>query len=181
MKNLSLLQKSGISQTVKQQKVNTSKTILLSLKSAYWNSYQTKPVKVKEKGKYIYELLNVSIQGVKRLFSLAYVVAAGAENDERGIKDNKKYFLPRGEIKNYNLLIDERNFHNQPINDLIKQYDEVRKVSTGQGDYYTTGCLLDYAYFKDNYKLIAIDLKEWFGKKSFFNNGKTEISGHQLF
>ena len=64
---------------------------------------------------------------------------------------------------------------------MIKQYDEVRKVSTGQGDYYTTGCLLDYAYFKDNYKLIAIDLKEWFGKKSFFNNGKTEISEHQLF
>ena len=64
-------------------------------------------------------------------------------------------------------MIDERNFHDQPINDLIKQYDEVRKVSTGQGDYYTTGCLLDYAYFKDNYKLIAIDLKEWFGKNHF--------------
>ena len=136
-------------------------------KSAYWNSYQTKPVKVKEKGKYMYELLNVSIQGVKRLFFLAYVVAAGAKNDEGAIKHNKKYFLPRGEIKNYNVLIDERNFHDQPINDLIKQYDEVRKVSTGQGDYYTTGCLLDYAYFKDNYKLIAIDLKEWFGKNHF--------------
>ena len=64
-----------------------------------------------------------------------------------GIKDNKKYFLPRGEIKNYNVLIDRRNFYDQSINDLIKQYDEVRKVSTGQGDDNTTGCLLDYAYF----------------------------------
>ena len=45
-----------------------------------------------------------------------------------------------------------------PINVLIKQYDEVRNVSTGQGDDSTTGCLLDYAYFKDNYRLIAIDL-----------------------
>ena len=42
-----------------------------------------------------------SFQGIRRLFVLAYVVAAGAANDEAGIKDNKKYFLPRGEIKNY--------------------------------------------------------------------------------
>ena len=113
-----------------------------------------------KKGKILYELLNASFQGVRRLFVLAYVVAAGAANDEAGIKDNKKYFLPRGEIKNYNVLIDGRNFYDQPIKDLIKQYDEVRKVSTRQDDDYTTGCLLDYAYFKDNYKLIAADLSK---------------------
>ena len=39
-------------------------------------------------------------------------------------------------------------------------YDEMRKVSTGYGDDYTTGCLLDYAYFKDNYKLTAVDLSK---------------------
>ena len=55
-------------------------------------------------------------------------------------------------------MIDERNFYDQPINDLIKQHDEVRKVSTGQDDDYTTGCLLDHAYFKDNYRLIAVRL-----------------------
>ena len=43
---------------------------------------------------------------------------------------------------------------------MIKQYDEVRKVSTGYGDDYTTGCLLDYAYFKDNYRLTAVDLSK---------------------
>ena len=57
-------------------------------------------------------------------------------------------------------MIDGRNVYDQPINGLIKQYDEVRKVSTGYGDDYTTGCLLDYAYFKDNYKLIAVDLSK---------------------
>ena len=46
------------------------------------------------------------------------------------------------------------------LNDIIKQYDEVRKVSVGYGDDYTTGCLLDYAYFKDNYRLIAVDLSK---------------------
>ena len=115
-----------------------------------------------EQGKNIYELLNASFQGVKRLFVLAYFIAAPANNnhadDTAGIKNNKKYFLPRGEIKNYNVLIDGRNFYDQPINDIIKQYDEIRKVSTGYGDDYTTGCLLDYAYFKDNYRLIAVDL-----------------------
>ena len=119
-----------------------------------------KPAIVIEKGTNKYELLNASFQGVRRLLVLAYVVAAGAANDEAGIKDNKKYFLPRGEIKNYNVLIDGRNFYDQPINDLIKQYHEVRKVSTGYGDDYTTGCLLDYAYFKDNYRLIAVDLSK---------------------
>ena len=57
-------------------------------------------------------------------------------------------------------MIDGRNFCDQPINDLIKQYDEIRKVSTGYGDDYATGCLLDYAYFKNTYKLIAVDLRK---------------------
>ena len=57
-------------------------------------------------------------------------------------------------------MIDGRNFYDQPINDTIKQYDEVRKVSTGYGDDYTAGCLLDYAYFKDNYRLIAVDFSK---------------------
>ena len=57
-------------------------------------------------------------------------------------------------------MIDGRIFYDQPINDLIKQYDEVQKVSTGQGDDYTTGCLLDYAYFKNKYRLIAVDISK---------------------
>ena len=96
-------------------------------RSVYWNSYETKPAKVIEKGKNIYELLNASFQGVKRLFVLAYFIAGGG-NDEAGIKSNKKYFLPREEIKNCDVLIGGRNFYEQPINDIIKQYDEVRKV-----------------------------------------------------
>ena len=91
------------------------------------------------------------------MFVLDYVINAGAANNEVGIKDNKKYFLPRRKIENYNVLTDGKNFYHQPINDFIKQYDEVRKVSTGQRDGYTTGCLLDYAYFKDNYTIIAVD------------------------
>ena len=50
-------------------------------------------------------------------------------------------------------MIDGRNVYDQPINDLIKQYDDVRKVSKGYGDNYITGSLLYYVYFKDKYRL----------------------------
>ena len=71
-----------------------------------------------------------------------------------------KYFLPRVDITNYNVLINGRNIYDQPINDLVKQYDEIRKTATGQGDNCITGCLLAYQYFKDHYQLIAVDLSK---------------------
>ena len=55
-------------------------------------------------------------------------------------------------------MIDDRNFFDQPINRMNKTYENIRKIATGKGDDYTTGCLLDYPYFKENYKMIAIDL-----------------------
>ena len=55
-------------------------------------------------------------------------------------------------------MIDGKNFFDEPINSMIKTYENIRKIATGQGDDYTTGCLLDYSYFKENYKMIAIDL-----------------------
>ena len=73
----------------------------------------------------------------------------------------KKYFLARVKIENYNIKIDGRNFYDQPINDSIKQNDEVKKVSAGQGDDYTAGCLLEFAYFETNDdRLIAADLSK---------------------
>ena len=79
----------------------------------------------------------------------------------RVIKDSyRKYFAPRVDITSYNVLIDGRNFYDQPINDSIRKYDEIRKIATGKGDNYATGCLLDYDYFKTNYQLIAVDLSK---------------------
>ena len=61
-------------------------------------------------------------------------------------------------MKDYNILIDGKNFFDQPINSELKTYENIRKIATGQADDYTTGCLLDYSYFNDCYKMIAIDL-----------------------
>ena len=57
-------------------------------------------------------------------------------------------------------MIDGRNFFDQPVkNDLIT-VDNIWKITTGQGDNYTTGCLLGYNYFNNYYKMIAIDLSK---------------------
>ena len=102
----------------------------------YWNKHKLIPNKTHDANGYIIELLDSSYQGFKRLFVLAY-------DNANGIKPNshKRYFLPRFKIKYYNIEIDGRNFYDQRINDSVKQNDEVRKVLTGQGDDYTTGCL----------------------------------------
>ena len=57
-------------------------------------------------------------------------------------------------------MIDSESFSDQPINNDNKTYKNIRKIATGQGDDYTTGCLLDYVYFKKYYKMIAIDLSK---------------------
>ena len=51
-------------------------------------------------------------------------------------------------------MIDGKNVFDQPINSMIKTYENIRKIATGQGDDYITGCLLDYSYFKDHYKMM---------------------------
>ena len=129
----------------------------------YWNEYKVTPNKTVELAafndvKYKRELLDSSCQGVKRLFALAYNNTAG--NNQVSVDSYKKYFLPRVKIGNYNIEIDGRNFYDQPINDSIKQYDGIRKISTGQGDDYTTACLLDFAYFENNCRLLAADLSK---------------------
>ena len=55
-------------------------------------------------------------------------------------------------------MVDGRNLFDQPINSMSKTYENIRKITIGKGDDYTTGCLLDYPCFKENYKMIAIDL-----------------------
>ena len=70
----------------------------------------------------------------------------------------QKYYIPKGIIKNYNMIINGKNFHDQAIDSDIKRYEEIRKLATGQDELYTTGCLLEYNHIKNHYRLIAVDL-----------------------
>ena len=114
-----------------------------------WNKYLSKPELLAQNPN-LNHLIEPSFQGVNRLFVLAF------ENDD----DDDEYYLPTVEIKDYNIVINGENFFDQPIKNNKKTYDNIRKTATGQGDDYTTGCLLDYPYFKDTYKMIAVDLRE---------------------
>ena len=83
----------------------------------------------------------------KEYFALSF-------KDDDGRESCEQYYLPTVEIKDYNIMIDK------PIKNDLKTYDNIRKIATGQGDDYTTGCLLDYPYFKTYYNLIEIDLSK---------------------
>ena len=124
----------------------------------------------------IRETINSSCQRINRLFVLLYEDGANWVTAD----SHRRYFLPRVEIKNYNIEIDRRNFYGQPISNqetshLIKQYDELREVSTGQGNDYTTVCLLDFAYFKKTLQVNCC----WFKQtKSFRHRFKSNSTDH---
>ena len=129
-------------------------------RSVYWNEYKSKIETKEADANNIKRFpLDASFDGVNRLFVLAFDnTNNGNTKVER--ESHRKYFFPRVDVTNYNVLIDSRNFYDQPVNDQFKNYDEIRKIATGKGDDYTTGCLLDYQYFKDYYQLIAVDLSK---------------------
>ena len=68
----------------------------------------------------------------------------------------RKYYLPIL----FNVVIDERNFYENPIESDIEKYRELKKVMIGKGEDCTTGSSLDYNYFDKHYKLVAVDLSK---------------------
>ena len=117
-----------------------------------WNKYLSK-LELLAQNPNLNHLVEPSSQGVNRLFVLAF------EGDNNRTAHNS-YYLPTVEIKDYNIMINGENFFDQPIKNNKVTYDNIRKIATGQGDDYTTGCLLDYPYFADTYKMIAADLSK---------------------
>ena len=141
--------------------VNLAKQLNEGFKrSVNWNEYKSK-IKTREADANNLKRfpLDASFQGVNKLFVLAFENANNGDNKVE--RDSlRKYFLPRVDITNYNVLIDGRNYFDQPINDQIKKYAGIREIAARKGDDYTTGCLLDYQYFKDHYHSIVIDLSK---------------------
>ena len=111
-----------------------------------WNKYLSRPELLRQNPNLNY-LIEPSFQGVNDAF----------ENDAQR-KVHSGYYRPNVEIKNYNVMINGDYFFDQPIKDDKVTYENIRKISTGKGDDYSTRCLLDFQYFIDNYKMIAVDL-----------------------
>ena len=103
-------------------------------------------------------LLMLLFKELEDCLFLLLTILIKVRNSSRNL--NERAFLPVVKITNYNVLIDGRTSYDQPINDQIKKHNDIRKTETEEGDDYTTGCLLDYQYFKDHYQLIAVDLRK---------------------
>ena len=126
-------------------------------RSIYWNEYKTKEINENaDANVFKYINLDPSFQGVNRLFVMAYNRANGqpTRNGQR------KYHLPRIDLEKYNVIIDGRNFYDNPIESDIEKYRELKKVMIGKGEDYTTGSLLVFNYFDKHYKLVAVDLSK---------------------
>ena len=117
-----------------------------------WKRYLSKPELLTQNPN-LNHLVKPSFQGVNRLFVLAF------ENDDDRTTHNT-YYLPNVEIKDYNIMINGETFFDQPIKNNKVTYNNIRKIAIGQGDDYTTGCLLGYPYFANTYKMIAVDLSK---------------------
>ena len=108
-------------------------------RSVYCNEYKSRiETKTTDDNSVTRFPLDASFQGVNRLFVIAF---GNTENGNKKVERNnhRKYFLPRVNITNYNVLIDGRNFYDQNISDQIRKYYEVRKITAGLGDNYTVG------------------------------------------
>ena len=87
--------------------------------------------------------------------NILFVLSFEHDNDQRSYK---RYFLPRVKIKDCNVMINRQIFFDKPAKNDLRTYENIRKIATGQGDDYTTGCLVDYPYCKEYYMTIAIDV-----------------------
>ena len=125
-------------------------------RSIYWNEYKTKEINENaDANVFKYINLDPCFQGVNRLFVTAYNRVDGQPNRD----DHRKNYLPRIDLNKY-VIIDGRNFSDNPIESDIEKYRELKKVMTGKGEDYTTGSLLDFDYFKKHFKLVAVDLSK---------------------
>ena len=118
-------------------------------RSIYWNEYKTKEINENaDANVFKYINLDLSFQGVNRLFVMAYNRADGQPTRN----GQQKYYLPRIDLEKYNVIIDGRNFYDNPIESDIEKHRELKKVMTGKGEDYTTGSLLDFNCFDKHYK-----------------------------
>ena len=103
-------------------------------------------------------LIDPTFTNVNRLFVLSFE-RIEEDNIKKDYRDSfSHYYVPKVQIKDFNVLIDGRSFFDLPVKNEEEAYEKIIEMSNNND--YTTGNLLDFAYFKKNYKLIAIDLSK---------------------
>ena len=116
-----------------------------------WNKYRSQ-MTIQPQYNNLNYLIDLTFTKVNRLFVLSF--GRNAEGDRR---DSFSYYVSSNEIKDFNVLIDGKRFFDLPVKN-----EEVYKkiIEMSRNNDYTTGNLLDFAYFTENYRLIAINLSK---------------------
>ena len=142
--------------------VNLSKEndikLLQQLKSGFkktikWNKYRSQ-ITIQHKNNNLNYLIDPTFMNVNRLFILSF--PRNNNTDSRYSFSN--YYVPKVETKDFNVLIDGKSFFDLSVKNEEEAYEKIIDMSNNND--YTTGNLLDFAYFKKHYKLIAIDLSK---------------------
>ena len=120
-----------------------------------WNKYLPKP-ELLEQNEYLNHLIEPSFQGANRLFVLVFE----HDNDNDQTISNKKVLYSKCRNKRLQCHDWQKNVFDQPVKNNKVTYENIRNIATGQGDDCTTGYLLDYIYFKNYYKMIAVDISK---------------------
>ena len=128
-------------------------------RTVVWNECKSKieRVNIPQNDMFRRTTLDVSFQGVSKLFA----AADGTGNIQRNAnteESRRRYYLPRAEIKDYNVLIDGRNFYDENVNSSIVRYNEILKMTTRRSGDYSIGCLLDSDYYIKDFNIVGIEL-----------------------
>ena len=115
-----------------------------------WNKYRSEMTN-QTKTNHLNHLIDPTFIKVNRLFVLLF-------QNEEDRTSFSKYYVPKVEIKNFNVLVDGKGFFDVPVKNKEGDYEKIMSISKNND--YTTGNLLDYEYFSKRYKLIAIDLSK---------------------
>ena len=129
-------------------------------RTVVWNEYKNKIERInvaQNDNTFKRTTLDISLQAINKLLAAAYKTVDIQINTNNNNSRNR-YYLSRAEIKDYNVLIDGRNFYDQNVNSSIVRYNELLKMTTRRSEDYSTGCLLDYDYYLKDFNIVGIDL-----------------------
>ena len=123
-----------------------------------WNKYRSQ-MTIQPQNNNLNYLIDPTFTNVNRLFVLSFQRIAGENNTTKDYRDSfSHYYVPNVRIKDFNVLIDGKSFFDLPVKNEEEAYEKIIEMSRNND--YTTGNLLDFAYFKENYKQIAMDLSK---------------------
>ena len=123
-----------------------------------WNKYRSQ-MTIQPQNNNLNYLIDPTFTNVNRLFVLSFQRIAGENNTAKDYRDSfSHYYVPKVEIKDFNVLIDRKSFFDLSVKNEEEAYEKIMDMDNNND--YTTGNLLDFGNFKENYKLIAIDLSK---------------------